>query len=147
MATTFLPVPDPSEPLNIAGKMNPIWYAYYEQLTRYANTSLNAINNFAVIASYAIKFPEDETIKIMIGCNFDWTITDILLETEIGTVTVQLMVDDENVDSAILAGTTRSETSIDGGEVEIGQDISLTLSSPSSDCENLSVSIRGVRSF
>lgn len=133
--------------MNVAGKMNPIWYAYYEQLTRYANTSLNAINNFAVIASFVFKFPEDETVTVMMDCNFDWTITDIIVQTEQGTASVQLVVDGNNVDSPVLAGTVRLVTAIDGGDVANGNDIALTLASVSATCENLSVSIRGVRSF
>jgi hypothetical protein len=147
MATTFLPVPDPSEPLNVGGKMNPIWYAYYEQLTAYANTSLNAINNFDVWAPWVVKFPEAETVKLGMACPFGWTIAQCLLETEVGTVTVQLVVDGVAVDVPMDASTVRSTHTIDGGVVASGEDISFTFSSPSSDCENLSISLVGIRSF
>lgn len=145
--TTFISVPDPGESLNVAGKMNPIWYSFLESITSSANNALNSINNFAVIAAYVFKFPENETVTVMLDCNFAWTITDVVLESEVGTATVQLVVNGANVNDPILAGTGRVVQGITGGDVASGNDIALTFSSVSADIENLSVSLRGIRTF
>ncbi len=147
MATTFLSVPDPGEALNVAGNMNPIWYSFLKQLTKISNSSLNNIANFASIASFVFKFPENETVSVVLNCNFAWTITDIVLQTEVGTASVQLVINGANVGSPILAGTIRVTQSITGGAVASGRDIALTFASVSVDCENLSISLRGIRSF
>lgn len=147
MTTKFISPPDPAEPLNVGGRMNPVWYSFLSGVTRSANGALNAINNFNVWAPFVIKFPEAETVKLGLDCNFDWTITDVVTQTEVGTATVQLVVNGVNVDSPMLASTSKLVQTISSGDVAEGQDISVTISSPSATCENLSISLRGVRTF
>lgn len=146
MATNFIEPPDAAEPMAIANKANPTWYSFFASIASLASGAINAINNFAVIASYVFKFPEAETVTVMMDCNFDWTIEDMILETEVGTANVQLVINGANVGSASGASTVRATYS-PSGAVANGQDIALTFSSISSDCENLSVSLRGTRTF
>lgn len=146
-STSFISVPDPGESLNLAGKMNPVWYSFLESITGSANGSLNAINNFAVIASFVFKFPENETVNVMLDCNFAWTITDVISISEAGNATVQLIVNGVNVDSPIFMSTGRLVQPISGGAVGSGRDIALNFSAVSTDIENLSISLRGTRSF
>lgn len=145
--TTFISVPDPGEPLDKGGKMNPTWYAFLKAVTKSANGALNAVNNFNVWAPFVVKFPEVETVAFGLDCNFDWEITDVVTQMEAGTVSVQLVVNGVAVGSVIGATTTKLITSVTGGDVASGQDISLTFSSPSSDAENLTIALRGIRSF
>lgn len=147
-STSFVAVPDPREAQETqGGGLSVTWLNFYQQIADAANGALNAVNNFSVIGGWTFKFPENGTVTLLLGCNFTWNIADLLCITEVGSAVIQLIINGANVGSPILAGTARVDQPITGGHVGNNQDIAVTFSSVTVDCENLTISLRGQRTF
>jgi hypothetical protein len=145
--TKFLQVPDSSEPLIVGSGINPNWYSFLNQLTGIANSSLNAFGNLFVCASYVFKFPENETITVLLESNFVWSITEVVTQTRQGTATVKVLIDGNEMDgspnSCSPAVVVQNHTA--SNVIGIDSTVKLVFSDVSLDCENLTINLRGQR--
>ena len=134
-------IPDPSQKLvdPQSGKVDATWYAYIQQLTQTANSSI------PLGACYLFRAPENETVTIILNSPFKWIIDLTTVETKTGSATVQFAID-----GTPLGGDPNSATPSEDQQThdtdnvcDVGQDITITFSAVSVDCESLSVTLRG----
>jgi hypothetical protein len=115
-------------------------------------TSLQRGGNNVALAAQAVgiyaatwKAPENETVSIVLNFQVAVTITLTSTITEVGTATVTV-----NINGTPLGGTANSaSTSINNQShasanvVSVGDSVTVTFASTSSDCENLCLTIWG----
>ena len=102
-----------------------------------------AIATQTVGASFTFKFPENETVYLILDAQFAWTITKTVVITEVGTATVTVT----NNGSALSAdaATTTQSSSVQSSAVALNSYVAVVFSAVSSDCENLCLTIWGTR--
>lgn len=100
-----------------------------------------AIVNQIVAMSFTFKYPEDETLFILLNAPFAFTITNTTTITEVGTSTVTLDAG-SGTTSPNSASTTQDSVAQSLLITSSGY-ISVTFASTSSDCENLCLTIAG----
>ena len=97
-------------------------------------------------ASFTFKFPEAETVRLILNFPFQWTITQTNTITEVGTATVTVGnsgVGNLTANSASTSLNTQAQSS--NNVVGVAGTVEVTFSSVSSDCENLCLTIWGTR--
>lgn len=106
-----------------------------------------AIVTQTICASFTFKFPEDETVALILNSPFAWTITQTNTITEVGTSTVTTKIGT----TALGGGANSASTSLNtvtrssANSVAVTNQINVTFASTSSDCENLCLTIVGTR--
>lgn len=106
-----------------------------------------AIVTQTICASFTFKFPEDETVALILNSPFAWTITETNTITEVGTSTVTTKIGT----TALGGGANSASTSLNtvaqasANSVALTNQINVTFASTSSDCENLCLTIVGTR--
>ncbi len=121
--------------------------AFSATLTK-AGTSV-AIVTQTVGASFTFKFPEDETVILILNAAFAWTITQTNAITEVGTSSVTTKIGT----TALGGGANSASTVINtvnhstNNAVAVTNSIAVTFASTSSDCENLCLTIWGTRTL
>lgn len=106
-----------------------------------------AITTQTIGCSFAFKYPDDETVALILNSKFAWTITETNTITEVGTSTVTV-----KIGTTALGGSSNSaSTSLDtqshssANAVALTNQINVEFSSTSGDCENLCLTIYGTR--
>ncbi len=106
-----------------------------------------AITTQTIAASFTFKFPEDETVALILNSQFTWTITQTDTITEVGTSTVTV-----KIGTTALGGSSNSASTVlntqahsTNNSVASTNQVNVTFASTSSDCENLCLTIWGTR--
>lgn len=94
-------------------------------------------------AAWTFKFPEDETVVLIQNAPTGFTITKSTCITEVGTSTVTLKKNGSAIGgSANNASTSENvATHASSNVFTAGDDLSVTFSSTSADCENLNLTL------
>ena len=108
-----------------------------------------AIVTQTVGASFVFKFPEDETVRLIIKSPFAFTITETTTRTEVGTATCTFAIDGVSLGGTANSASTseQSQSHSSANVMSAGNDLTVAFSSTSSDCENLSITIAGTRTL
>jgi hypothetical protein len=132
------------------------WYRLWSALFSGYNENKNAVADPStgldtkaakaqvVLAAWTFKFPEDETVILIPKAKEAFTITTTATIAEVGTSTVTW-----KINGSALGATNAGSTSIDeqaqstGNAVAIDDQLSVTFSSTSADCENLALQLGG----
>ena len=148
-------LPDASAPLTIQGnRMHPDWLRVFKLFADAYNSTASAssgaiesLNTVAVSASFLFQFPEDGDFTLILKAPFAFAITETTTKTSAGTATVTV-----KINSTALGGTANSASSSEQSQthssanaVTAGDDIVVTFSATSADCEKLSLTIAGTR--
>lgn len=96
-----------------------------------------------------IAFPEDKTYTIILDSKVARTITEVTVKTSAGTATVTPKIGSTALGggASSAASTKSSVTHSSDNTMAVNSTLTFVLSSTSSDCENLSFSIKCPRSF
>lgn len=153
-------IPGPGELVALEDRRpNPTWWRVWQQLVASYNQTVRdlgdansgiatkATKTQTVAASFVFKFPENETVRVIVKCPFAWSITEVTTRTEVGTATVTV-----SIDGVALGGTANSASTAEESQahtsanaVAESSDVELTFASTSSDCENLCITLAGTR--
>jgi hypothetical protein len=150
-------LPDASVPLILNNRMHPDWYRIMQLFAGAYNATNSAVSSgdtgLATKAakaqtfwgSYPVKFPEDETVILIPSSKEAFSVTETVTQTEVGTATVTL-----NINGTPLGGAPNSASTSENVQahasanaVAVGDQLSVTFSSTSSDCENLALQFSG----
>ena len=154
MAGQILPTPT-ARMTNADGTPDVTWYQRLQQMWDSYNRTASAVgssstgldtkaaNVQAVIDAVTFKFPEDETVYLVLNNEVPWTITAVHTITEVGTSTVTIKVNGVALAGGANSATTSIATTVQSTDVAVGDAISVAFSSTSSDCENLCVQLSG----
>lgn len=105
-----------------------------------------AITTQTVCCSWTFKYPDDETVALILNAKFAWTITETNTITEVGTSTVTVDINSTPLGAANSASTSlNTQTQSSANVVALTNQINVTFASTSSDCENLCLTIYGTR--
>ena len=138
------------------GRIDPVWNKFFREIWRLGKTlteTTGTLSSGKAAASQAwssgvlIEVPTDKAYNFP-RVGHDGTIDEITVVTTTGTCTVTISIDGNPlIDGALAASTTQTtETYTQGNELSAEQDITITVSSASAP-ENLSVTLRGTRTF
>lgn len=115
--------------------------AFTSSLTKGGNDV--AVATQSVCCSWTFKYPEDETIYLIINSPFTWDIDATSTVTEVGTSTVTVSVNAGSLSSN--SASTSQTTVSQSATVSLTGYVAVTFASTSSDCENLCLTIGGTR--
>jgi len=106
-----------------------------------------AITTQTVCCSWTFKYPDDETVALILNAKFAWTITETNTITEVGTSTVTVDINSTPLGGASNSASTslNTQTQSSANVVALTNQINVTFASTSSDCENLCLTIYGTR--
>ncbi len=157
---TNITIPDASVRIAMEdGRPNTPWYSILSRLAALFNQATTALDNAetglaskadkdqVVAAAFTFKFVEDETVRLIINCPFAWTITSTTTRTEAGTATCTFKIDGVALGGTANSASTSEQTQAHSSAnvVDAGDDVEVTFSSTSGDCENLAITIAGTR--
>lgn len=116
--------------------------AFSATLTK-GGSNLAVVTQTIGVWSGPIKYPEAETIRLILNTPFAFDITQANVITEVGTATVTVVNNGSNL-TAVNASTTLNNVNL-SSTVTATSYVAVTFSSVSSDCENLCLTIWGTR--
>lgn len=105
--------------------------------------SVATVNQEIGIWSGTFKFPESETVDLILSAEFPFTITRSVTRTKVGTATVQVLNNGSGLNAN--SASTSQDSIAQNSAVADGSYVGATFSSVSSDCENLCLTIWGTR--
>lgn len=100
-----------------------------------------------ISASFTFKFPEDETVALILNSQFAWSITQTDSITEVGTSTVTVKIGTTALGGSANSASTSLNTQAHStsNAVASTNQINVTFASTSGDCENLCLTLWGTR--
>jgi hypothetical protein len=145
----------------LGDRMHPDWYRLFQLFARSFNETSSETSSdiddieadvtalSSACAAFVFKVPEDETVRLIIKSPFAFTITETTTRTEVGTATCTFAIDGVSLGGTANSASTseQSQAHSTNNAVTAGQDVTVTFSSTSADCENLSITIAGTRTL
>lgn len=128
-------------------KPAPSWYRIFKAWATAFNersATLESIRTITFPAGYTFKFPENETVRLVINSSVAFDIESVSTRTEAGTATVTISINGTPLGGTANSASTSEQTQAHttANAVAVGDDVEVTFASTSADCENLNITLK-----